>query len=106
MAVVLVTHLICAAAFATLAGILLLGQERTPVTNALAVASISTVMWAAMAAFHNEVPPSLVALVESLRNLAWLLFLCRLLVPTEAPLTGLARNARSGCIETHAALCA
>jgi putative PEP-CTERM system histidine kinase len=94
MTVVLVTHLVCAAAFAILAGLLLSGRERSRTANALAVACAITVIWAVAGAFVGPVPLSLVAVIESLRNLAWLLFLCTLLAPAGSTGVSWARTAR------------
>src|SRR5487761_1214945 len=85
MTVVFVTHLVCAAAFAILAGMLLAGRQRSRAANALSAACVATVIWAVAGALDGSVPLSLVALIESLRNLAWLVFLCTLLAPEGAP---------------------
>ena len=94
MTVVFVTHLVCAAAFAILAAMLLSGRQRSRTAYALSAACIATVIWAVAGAFGRSVPLSLVALIESLRNFAWLLFLCSLLAPTGAPRVSWARTAR------------
>lgn len=94
MPVVLVTYLVCAAAFAILAGMLLSGRERGRAANALAAACGATVVWALASAFRGEVPSSLVDLLESLRNVAWLIFLRALLGTEAAPRGSWARTAR------------
>jgi len=45
----------------------------------LAGACVATLVWAAAAAAEDAIPFSILALVESVRNAAWLLFLCSLL---------------------------
>jgi putative PEP-CTERM system histidine kinase len=94
MTVVFVTHLVCAAAFAILAGLALFGRHHSRSGNALAAASGATVIWTLASGFAGTVPTTLVWVLESLRNLAWLLFLCGLLAPAGAPRATWARSAQ------------
>ena len=94
MTVVFVTHLVCAAAFAILAGMLLAARQRSRAANLLSAACIATVIWAVAGAYQGTVPLSLVALLESVRNIAWLGFLCSLLAPPGDPRVSWAKTAR------------
>jgi putative PEP-CTERM system histidine kinase len=79
MNVIVVTHLICAAAFGILAVTLLAGRQRGRTGSMLAGACLATALWALAAAAEAVIPFSIVALIESARNAAWLMFLCSLL---------------------------
>jgi putative PEP-CTERM system histidine kinase len=94
MTVVFVTHLVCAAAFAILAGMLLSERQRSRTANMLSAACVATVVWAAAGAYQGTVPASLVALLESGRNIAWLGFLCSLLAPPGDPRVSWEKTAR------------
>jgi len=92
MNVVLVTHLVCAAAFVILGLLLLAGQARSRAASALATACWGTAVWAAAAAFEGPVPVTVLAPIESLRDAIWLYFLRTLLVPAQGPMPAWART--------------
>lgn len=93
MNVIVVTHLICAAAFGILAVTLLAGRQRGRTGSMLAGACLATLIWALAAAAEGVIPFSIVALVESVRNAAWLMFLCSLLAaPSGGPVFAWART--------------
>lgn len=79
MTVGVVTHLICAGAFGALAVALLMSERRGRIANMLALAAIATLGWALAGASGGAVPVSILAIIEGVRNAAWLLFLCTLL---------------------------
>jgi putative PEP-CTERM system histidine kinase len=96
MAVLFVTYLCCAASFSLLVVLPLMGRDRGRVANMLAGAAFATVLWALASAYAETFPKSLVALVESLRNVAWLMFLSASLdaeAGANAPLAQFARRA-------------
>jgi putative PEP-CTERM system histidine kinase len=80
MPVFVVTHLICAAAYGTLAGMVF--ARRTPgrVGNILGAACLVTAAWALAAAGASLLPLGFAAVAEGVRNAVWLLFLCALIV--------------------------
>jgi putative PEP-CTERM system histidine kinase len=92
MNVVLITHLVCAAAFGILGVLLLAGRERTRAATALAMACCATAIWALAAAFEGPVPPTVLAVVESLRDAVWFFFMRALLTPQQAPMPPWART--------------
>src|SRR5579885_698203 len=93
MNVTVVTHLICGAAFGILVVTLLAGRRCGRTGNFLAVACLATVAWAFAAAAEGAIPFTVSALVESVRNGAWLMFLSSLLAAGgERPLAGWART--------------
>jgi putative PEP-CTERM system histidine kinase len=79
MNVVLVTHLICAVAFGVLAGALMRARPHNRASTMLIVAACATAVWAVVAAAMGEQTYGILAVVESVRNTAWLLFLGSLL---------------------------
>ena len=80
MTVSVVTHLISALAYGVMAAALLAQRERGRIGAILAASCIAMVVWGVAAAAEGPVPASLVAVTESVRNAAWLLFVCSLLV--------------------------
>ncbi len=79
MKVIVVTHLICAAAFGILAVMWFAGRQRGRIGGMLVLASLATVAWALATAAAGPLPFSIVAVIEGVRNAAWLLFMCALL---------------------------
>ena len=92
MTVIVVTHLICAAAFGILAVALLARGERGRTGNMLAGACVATAVWALAGAAEGVIPFSILALVESVRNAVWLLFLCSLLASRAGRVAAWART--------------
>jgi putative PEP-CTERM system histidine kinase len=83
MNVVLVTHLICAAAFGTLAVMLLAAGSRTRTSTMLVVASVVTIVWALLIAAGDALPLGVDAVGDSVRDAVWLLFIRTLITPAE-----------------------
>jgi len=92
MNVVLITHLVCAAAFGILGLVVLSGRARSRAASALAVASGATAVWAVAAAFAAPEQLMAVAPVESVRDAAWLYFLRALLLPPQGAMPPWART--------------
>jgi putative PEP-CTERM system histidine kinase len=85
MNVVVVTHLICAAAFAVLAVLLLAGRQKSRTGNFLTVACLTTMAWALAVAAESALPENVIAVVETASSVTWLLFMRSLLAPEERP---------------------
>ena len=92
MNVVLITHLVCAAAFGILGLLLLAGRARSRAATALAMACSATAIWALAAAFEGPVPVTVLAPVETLRDAVWLYFMRALLLPRQGPMPSWART--------------
>jgi putative PEP-CTERM system histidine kinase len=92
MNVVLTTHLVCAAAFGILGLLLLAGRERSRSATALAMACGAMAVWALAAALTWPAQVMVLALVETVRDAAWLYFLRTLLLPSEGPMPRWART--------------
>jgi len=92
MNVVLVTHLICAAAFCTLAAALIAGRPKSRPSFALILASLVTILWALAVAATDRLPATLVPVVESARDVTWVLFMGALVAPTDRPMLPWART--------------
>lgn len=78
----LYTHLVAAAAYAVLGGLLLLHRRQRPLGPSLFVACCASAAWAATVALGTlaPYPPlTLLQLSEAIRNLAWLFVLLQLL---------------------------
>ncbi|HUZ73959.1 MAG TPA: XrtA/PEP-CTERM system histidine kinase PrsK [Stellaceae bacterium] len=78
MSVIVVTHLICAAAYGALAVALFARRAQGTVGRILGAACLVTVVWALAASGKGLLPYGLVAVAESARNAVWLLFMCSL----------------------------
>ena len=92
MNVVIISHLFCAAAFAVLALLLIAGKQRNRTTKALGAGCLATVIWAGAVADSGTLPASIVAVVESVRDAVWLLFMRSLIVPADRPIQSWART--------------
>ncbi len=92
MNVVLISHLVCAAAFGILGLLLLAGRAKSRAATALAMACSATAIWALAAAFEGPVPVMVLAPVETLRDAVWLYFMRALLLPRQGPMPPWART--------------
>lgn len=87
MEALVVTHLVCAGGFAGLALLVLLGRQKSRVGRYFIASCVATVIWALIGASSGFLPVGVVFAAESIRSLAWLLFMASLLTSGEAPLT-------------------
>jgi putative PEP-CTERM system histidine kinase len=85
MTVLEVTHLVCAAAFASLAALIAIGKPSRRAGIEALVACILTTLWAAMVGFSGFGFAGAIPILESLRTLSWLVFVSSLLLPGGRP---------------------
>ncbi len=92
MNVVLITHLVCAAAFGILGLLLLVGRARSRAATALAMACAAMAVWALVAAAVGPGRVTVLAPVETVRDGVWFYFLRALLLPPQGAMPPWARS--------------